>query len=264
MNLDSAQAPIIANHQPRRHIDTQLQGRWLFLVRVVWGVLVLFTLGIFIVSLPANFAILHVPCPSLSCGSTTGQLTMGDIRTLQKLGLSLDAYASYWITLNVIVILGWFAIAGVLAWRKSDNWLTLLIALMLMNVGASSLATTLVFSSSIWRLPANGGYTISSLTILFTLALFPNGRFVPRWIRWIMLIYPAQLVCYLVFLRQLHLPGWSLHLNPLNAVGWFGSLAVLTQSTHPYSCRHYVRGRPFSIHSDACWCAWLSIEGSQP
>ncbi|HEY6409322.1 MAG TPA: GAF domain-containing protein, partial [Ktedonobacteraceae bacterium] len=228
MDMDQVQPDATATHQRPRHTDTHLYGGWLILVRIVWGALVLFILGIFIVSLPESFTALHIPCPGTSCTSTTGQLTAGDIQALQKLGPSLDAYAFYWIALNVGVALGWFLVGGVLTWRKSDDWMALLVALMLVSAGANSLASTLVFSSSIWQLPANGWYLVGSLAILFTVALFPNGRFVPRWIGWILLVYAAQLVCYLVFLRQLHLPGWSLYHSPLNALAWFGSLGVLT------------------------------------
>ena len=35
------------------------------------------------------------------------------------------------------------------------------------------------------------------------------------------------MVCYLLFLQQLHVPGWSLYRNPLNAVAWFGCEGVL-------------------------------------
>ncbi len=49
----------------------------------------------------------------------------------------------------------------------------------------------------------------------------------PRWTFWITLVYPAYMVCYLVFLRQLRIPGWALYYNPPNAIAFFGSLGVL-------------------------------------
>jgi hypothetical protein len=227
MNETRAQTDSVSSHRRPRNADTRLQGGWLIFARVAWAALVLFVLGLFVVSLPVSFAILHMPCAAVSCTSTTGQLTSGDIRTLQQLGFSLDTYVSFWGALNVGVALVWFVVGVLLAWRKSDDWMVLLVALMLISFGANFTTDTLLITSSIWRLPANGLYLIN-LSILFTFALFPNGRFVPRWIGWIALVYPATLMFYLVFLRQLHVPGWSLYRNPLNAFAWFGCLGALT------------------------------------
>ncbi len=106
--------------------------------------------------------------------------------------------------------------------------MALLVALMLISGGVTSATGDLLYSSSIWRIPENGAQLIVGLTILFTLALFPNGRFVPRWAVWITLINPAYNVIYLVFLRPLRIPGWALFNNPLNAFTWFGCWILLT------------------------------------
>jgi len=182
---------------------------------------------VFIASLPASFATLKMPCTAVACSEIVGQLTVVDVQALQKLGLSLDTYAYYWITLNSVVGLAWCLMGGILVWRKSNDWLVLLVALMLISVGTGAITDNLLLRPSLWLIPENWLYLIKSLAVLFSLALFPNGRFVPRWTGWIPLIYPAQMVCYLLFLHQLHVPGWSLYRNPLNAVAWFGCEGVL-------------------------------------
>jgi hypothetical protein len=211
------------------HITTtRLSGRWLILARVVWIVLVIFLLGTFIFSISANFASLHQPCIGTWCASTNGQLTASEIRALPQRGLSLDAYAWFWIAINGGEALVCFVVGGILFWRKSDDWMALLVALMLISIGITSTTNDLSYSSSIWRIPVNGVLLIESLAILFTLSLFPNGRFVPRWALWVALIYPTYIVLYLLFLRQLRVPGWALYHTPLNAAAWFGCWIVLT------------------------------------
>src|SRR5262249_52402761 len=84
------------------------------------------------------------------------------------------------------------------------------------------------FSSSLWGMLENSVLAIESLAILLTLALFPSGRFVPGFAWWIVLIYPAYIVCYLFFFNPSHLAGWLLFNNPVNAVLWFGCWIVLT------------------------------------
>ncbi|HEY6286005.1 MAG TPA: hypothetical protein VIX20_10110, partial [Ktedonobacteraceae bacterium] len=185
---------------------TRLSGQWLILARAIWLILVIFLLGIFIFSLPANFASLHQPCNKDWC-TNSGYLTTSEIHALPQFGLSLDTYAWSWIIINWGTALIWLAVGGILFWRKSDDWMALLVALMLIGEGVNQATGDLVFSQSIWRIPENGVSLISGLALLFTLALFPNGRFVPRWTVWIMLINPAYTVIYLVFLRPLRIPG---------------------------------------------------------
>ncbi|HAE83322.1 MAG TPA: hypothetical protein DCK85_08025, partial [Ktedonobacter sp.] len=230
MNLEHAQPDRAARLQSTSQADTRLHGGWLILARVAWVVLVLFLLGTFIFSLPTSFTILYHPCTGEWCTSISSSvfLTAREMQALPQYGLSLNAYAWSTTVINVAEALVWFGMGSILFWRKSDDWMALLVALMLISWGVNSATTNLLYSSSIWRIPENGVQLIVGLTILFTLALFPNGRFVPRWAVWITLINPAYLAVYLLFLRSLRIPGWALFNNPLNAVAWFGCWILLT------------------------------------
>jgi len=42
------------------------------------------------------------------------------------------------------------------------------------------------------------------------------------------LVYPTYVVCYVLFLRPLRVPGWALYYTPINALIWFGSWTILT------------------------------------
>ena len=207
--------------------NTRLTGRLLILARVVWIALVIFLLGTFILSLPANFATLHQPCTFGDWCTNTGYLTASEIQSLPQYGLSLDVYVWSWVIINYGTALIWFAVGGILFWRKSDDWMALLVALMLISLGVNS-ETNLIYSSSIWRIPENGVEWIGGMSMLCTLALFPNGRFVPRWTVWVLLINPAYTIVYLLFLRPLRIPGWAMSNNPVNVVAWFGCLIILT------------------------------------
>jgi hypothetical protein len=76
-------------------------------------------------------------------------------------------------------------------------------------------------------MPEHGLYLLKSVALLLMLALFPDGRFVPRWAGWIVLTYPAYMLIYLVFLRPLRIPGWALFDNPVNGCAWFGCSLIL-------------------------------------
>ena len=228
MALDKASSRTGMNSVHRREASTRLSGRWLVLVRVGWVAVVVFMLVVFFGSLPDTFVVLHQPCSSVWCGSSGGQLSASQIQALPRNDLSLDAYAWFWFLLNVAPAFVWFVVGGILFWRKSDDWMALLVALMLISVGANNATDVLLYSASSWRIPENGVQLVAGLSILFVLALFPNGRFVPRWTLWVTLINPVYIVVYMLFLRELRMPGWALEDNPFNALAWFGCWIVLT------------------------------------
>ena len=227
MNLEHVQSARATHPQPITQADTRLHGGWLILARVAWIVLVLFLLGVLFASLPTNFAALHQPGSSEWYALGSGQMTTSEIRVLQQYGLSLDVYAWFWLVIIVGEALVWFGVGGILFWRKSDDWMALLVALMVISWGVNVVTANLLYSSSIWRIPENGVLLLEGLTTVFTLAFFPNGRSVPRRIVWITLIDPANVAVYLLFLRPLRITGWALFNNPLNAVIWWGCFIIL-------------------------------------
>ncbi len=64
-------------------LETRLQGRWLLLARVGWGILVVLTLAICFASLPVYLAQLQTPCAPTACHYQ--QLTPADHRLLADL-----------------------------------------------------------------------------------------------------------------------------------------------------------------------------------
>ncbi len=89
MNLPSASTQNTVDAQPRSEADIRLRGHWLVLARVVWVILAMLTLGLLIASIPSYFAFLHVVCTgALATCRNNGQLTPGDVRAFQALGLS--------------------------------------------------------------------------------------------------------------------------------------------------------------------------------
>jgi hypothetical protein len=130
---------------------TRLSGRWLLLARLAWIVLVLFVLGATIASLPASFAVLHLPCTfdNVTCNSS-GLLTASQIQALPKNGFSLDAHAWSYLGTSGFLALVSIVLGAVIFWRKSDDWMALLVVLLLIGTGTGDIMNPLQFSSSIW------------------------------------------------------------------------------------------------------------------
>jgi len=60
----------------RNGSQMHLHGRWLVLVRSAWVLLVLFTVGLFVASLPVYFALFHTLC-SVATQCFFGENTVG-------------------------------------------------------------------------------------------------------------------------------------------------------------------------------------------
>jgi hypothetical protein len=172
----------------RSEVTTRLHGYRLVLLRLICLSLYVLSVGLLVASIPSYLAYLHLLCTGTATAcNATGQLAPGDVRRLQELGLSIDFYATYNIVITLIFALGYWLVAALLFWRKSDNPLALLAAV---SLGIFPLAFNTNFISilpSPWLLL---GYCISflgDLCIILFFYVFPGGHFVPRWTRWVLI-----------------------------------------------------------------------------
>ena len=167
----------------RAEPDTRLHGRWLLLARVVWVGVVALIVGFFITSLPVYLEQLQAPCVPTTC--SFWQLSPAAAQTLQRLGFSSADYATYTLTLLIVFGVVWLAVALVLFWRKSDDWMALLVALLLVTLGTAELTEVVEAVPSFWQVPAICLNESAYVLLFLVFSLFPNGRFVPRWMRWL-------------------------------------------------------------------------------
>ena len=189
MNHSTLAMPTTAQQGQQRESETRLRGRWLVMARLVWGVVAVGTLTVFLASLPVIFADLQRLCTAAVCVSR--QLSPQQARTLQHaLGLSLQGYATVSLTVLVITSSVWLACGFLLFWRKSDDWMVLLFALECVTqvmTGPYSPIRELAQSHSPWLAPVEVLNPLGTFLGLLLIALFPTGRFVPRWIGWLVL-----------------------------------------------------------------------------
>jgi two-component sensor histidine kinase len=185
MNLPSAPTELAVgttDELPREE-GTHLRGPWLVLVRAVWVALAAVLLVIFVFSLPVyttqlftvSNGILYVPW----------QLTPESAQALQALGISLSLYAVCAIALSLLITCTWVAIAGVFFWRKSNDWMALLVAFLLVWWGTSNISVVLVPGGWAGLFLSQGLASLGNAAVFLFFYLFPNGRFVPRWMSWL-------------------------------------------------------------------------------
>jgi hypothetical protein len=118
---------------------TTLRGRWLVLGRVVWVAVAILTAVVFVSGLPSEFARLRIPCADVASCAWVPRLTAddADARELGELGLSTDFFAAYFVAVEVALIAVSCAVGTAVFWRRSDDWMALLVSLMLVMRGAA-------------------------------------------------------------------------------------------------------------------------------
>lgn len=144
----------------------------------------------FVANVPAYFASLHQltsPHPRVY----TGRLTFDDIGRLQALGLSLDFYAVCMLLVILTFQFSYAAVGVLLFRRKSDTPIALLASFSLMMHPFAYANLTLQALSPGWAWLIPSLITLGNASIMLSAYVFPDGKFVPRWIRWLALVMLA-------------------------------------------------------------------------
>ncbi|HEX9135216.1 MAG TPA: hypothetical protein VF844_23250, partial [Ktedonobacteraceae bacterium] len=127
MNPRHAATHLSLSHERHQESDTRLYGRWLLIARGAWVSLVFLTLALFVILLPSYFAQLQAVCTGPTCALL--QPTSDTVQALHQLGLSVGGYATFTLILTLVTAVVCFLVSGVIFWRKSDDWMALLVAL---------------------------------------------------------------------------------------------------------------------------------------
>ncbi len=198
MSMNHASSTTGVSSPPPDAIHTRLHGSWLVLARVIWVVLAVFTLIIVVASLPVYVAQLQTICTGTACAFSQ-QLTPEQARMLKGIGLSPGAFAAYTVALTLASVVVCLVISTLIVWRRSDDRMALLVALMLVTVGPIIETSTLLPIPSPWRVPTACLYFLALALLVLVFLLFPSGQFVPRWTRWTMVVFLAGQVPYTFF-----------------------------------------------------------------
>ncbi len=167
----------------------QFRGGWLPLARLFWIALAVLIIILCIAGLPAGLQYFKAICVGAGCDGP--QLTTEQLRIFSAYGLSIDFYAAYSMSFELLFIVVWFLVASLIFWRKSHELLAWFVSLMLLSFGATFPDFLGVFASQqrVWWWPVNVVSFLGVSTLVICFFLFPDGRFVPRWTRLLALLW---------------------------------------------------------------------------
>jgi hypothetical protein len=149
------------------------------------------------------------------------------------------------------------ALAGLLFWRKPSDRMALFVAFYLLVYG-------IVQAGPLERLeplaPGAGPLTADVLQPLFAapslalLALFPTGRFVPHWMRWLVPLAGLLALLWLLLTWDVPAQWWADPTNPLTRA--YGAFAVLGLGVALYA--QIYRYRQVSSPSERQQAKWVA------
>jgi hypothetical protein len=161
---------------------------WLALVRVLVLIWFLVTVISLLINLPAKYESLR----SLEPGTDTGFAFYGWKQAqieavVMQLSLRPEILALTRFTASLICLACFWGVAGLLFWRRSDTWVGLLAAFILFAVGPGFSVLGLSQSQLLpWE---TGVYNLVAIltwpTFFVFLYIFPNGKFIPRFTRYL-------------------------------------------------------------------------------
>ena len=231
MVFSSFSSPHSSGSSPGGAWSTILRSRWLILARAGWLAVGTVTVGLFAAGIPIEFAQLQLGCPTPTCASSGGVAPV-ELPLLENLGLSPEFFAAYGIVLELIFALGFIMVAALIFWRKSSDRQALFVSLALLLFGTATqpyAMQALVDTHPDWGQLVDGLHFLGSASFSLFLYLFPDGRFAPRWTRWMALIWIAWL------LPRYWFPDWPPSSSDTwliwpNLIVWLGGLGTAVYS----------------------------------
>lgn len=168
-------------------------------------------LGLFAAGVPARFS---------------QQLSNVQRLTLLDIGISAGFYSGLVLAVDLLVVFAHIGIAAVILWRRKGDWMALFVAFTLVINGGVLPITTMAAQldlSPLWVFLERSVVYLSLLSSVILLYIFPDGRFVPDWTRWLAVVW-AFIAFTALFLPNsaLSLANWPDFLKFFVLLVWSG------------------------------------------
>jgi tRNA A-37 threonylcarbamoyl transferase component Bud32 len=166
--------------------STRLNGKSLILVRLAWWGITIFTVVYTIASLHTILIEKPVLAKPLWFFSDKESIL------LKQIGVLSASYIVYIIILGAIAGLMFFVAACLIFWWRSDDWQAILLSVIIITIGLTNIfrmGIPLAYAHRGWLILFLILFLIMTVGILIMIFTFPDGRFIPRWTRWVVAPY---------------------------------------------------------------------------
>ncbi len=165
------------------------QARGDVAVRRLVGILGSIGVLIFVGLTPLRFPRFYAFCQYITCSHP--RLTPELLPQLEAFGLTRTQFAAWFTGLEILVGLVWIG-AGVIIYLRARQKYAVLVSLMLIGMGSGYWTTDGPWIADLPLFVAIPQTLLGYFSVVFlflAFCLFPDGRFEPRWSRWIALLF---------------------------------------------------------------------------
>jgi hypothetical protein len=194
-----ARTPLVSNWLPHPPTEDTARREWSTRwLRALWLALVGLTLAGSVAGVVVRARELQVVCleGEAACAASPARPTPADAAGLAAEGLTLRAFAA--LQVGKLAFFGslWIAVGAVVFARRGHDPMGLLTAFFLMTwlSGVDGIQDALVRAYPGLFVPHLLVRQLVSASFPLFMALFPNGRWAPRWTRWVLPAVVAQAV----------------------------------------------------------------------
>lgn len=206
----------------------------LLIARVLQVAIICLTIGLFLISIPIHYEKRMIVCNEEPCQS--GQLTARSEQALRQIGMTVDSLVKLTIAEDILIAAIFTISAIVIFIRKPNDLFTIFVTVMLVTFGVATFSGGIEGAADAY--PFLHGVTESialfgNFAIIAFLFVFPNGKFTPRWVSFI-------LAGWILFqLPKYYFPQSSLNIavsNPLlyNILFFLGILSAIATQVYRY------------------------------
>lgn len=217
--------------------DGALAGWRLSVARGAWIAITLAATALYLIAIPSRFAQLITPCSAVVCAP--GQITGGALSPATAGAVSLTAYAVWLIALDAVFAAFYVGLAWLIFWRRSADRMALFVslALALWGLTFTTVINALALAHPSWFMSVASVRFLGAALITLFFFIFPDGRFTPRWARWLALIWiVTQVPTYYLpgdaYLVPQRWPAW-LYIGV--SAGFLGAMVALQTYRYRYA-----------------------------
>ena len=196
----------------------RLHGLRLFLARVGCVLAAVLLVGLFAVAVPARYEQMIV-LSNLPSGIEPDVLRTN----LEDSGISVGFYAAYRVATEAGFAAVCVALAAAIFWRRSDERMALLVVLTLILLGTTfwNTTTALALYDPIWSRVGQSLGIVGKTSLFLFFYLFPDGRFVPGWTRFVAIGLVLGVTYEIAFPESpFAVSNWPVPLFLLFMLGW--------------------------------------------
>jgi hypothetical protein len=178
------------------HVPLRLEGRWLFLARLMWVVVLLLAVGKTAIGMPSYSAEINSICTASreEC-RTSKSLNPQQAQGLGSAGVSLTAYAGLRMAWKVINSIVWGGLGLAIFLLQPRDWMAFIASAMMIVFISSGYDSSILLAYPSLGTAAELIFDLGNILLFLFIGLFPNGRFSPRWMRW----YWLAIVLWVIF-----------------------------------------------------------------